>query len=82
MHDTPEHKAVVEAEIEIAYHQHHDVSAGYEDPHKAALEDNPGHTEQLSLSVSLWCFLLSSLEPPSQDLSSLASSSQHLYSFN
>jgi len=53
MHDTTEHKAEVEAEVERAHEQHKEVSLGYEDPHKAALEDNPEHAEKLSLSVIL-----------------------------
>ena len=58
MHDTPEHKAAVQAEIELAHKEHHDVSLGYEDPHKAALEDNPEHAEKLTLSVVLSALFL------------------------
>ncbi|KAI1611798.1 fungal trichothecene efflux pump [Exophiala viscosa] len=58
MHDTPEHKAQVEHEVELAHREHHDVSLGYQDPHKAALEDNPKHAEKLSLSVILSALFL------------------------
>jgi len=58
MHDTPEHKAAVKAEIEQAHIEHRDVSLGYEDPHKAALVDNPEHAEKLSLSVLLSALFL------------------------
>ncbi|KAK5241145.1 hypothetical protein LTR40_013378, partial [Exophiala xenobiotica] len=37
---------------------HRDVPTGYEDPHKAALEDNPEHAEKLSLSVILSALFL------------------------
>ena len=58
MQDTPEHKAAVSAEIEHARNEGHDVSLGYRDPHKAALEDNPEHAEKLSLSVILSALFL------------------------
>lgn len=59
MHDTAEHKAAVEAEIERAHHEPgHDVPLGYQDPHKAALEDSPEHAEKLSLSVILSALFL------------------------
>ncbi|KIX03119.1 uncharacterized protein Z518_06669 [Rhinocladiella mackenziei CBS 650.93] len=58
MRDTVEHKAAVESEIDVAHQEHHDLPAGYEDPHKAALEDNPEHVEKLSLSVILSALFL------------------------
>lgn len=58
MQDTPAHKAAVEAEVQLAHQEHRDVSVGYQDPHKAALEDNPEHVERLSLSVILSALFL------------------------
>lgn len=58
MHDTAEHKAEVEAEIERADEQNNNVPLGYQDPHKAALEDSPEHAEKLSLSVILSALFL------------------------
>ncbi|KEF61057.1 uncharacterized protein A1O9_02622 [Exophiala aquamarina CBS 119918] len=58
MHDTAEHKAVVEAEVEHAHEQPRGDSLGYQDPHKAALEDSPEHAEKLSLSVILSALFL------------------------
>ena len=50
MQDTPGNKATVDAEIELSHSEHRDVPTGYsEDPHKAALEDNPEHAEKLWL---------------------------------
>lgn len=58
MRDTSEHKAEVEAEIERAHEQNNTVPLGYQDPHKAALEDSPEHAEKLSLSVILSALFL------------------------
>ncbi|KAK5061528.1 hypothetical protein LTR84_008072 [Exophiala bonariae] len=59
MHDATEHKATVEAEIERAHHEPaNHVPLGYQDPHKAALEDSPEHVEKLSLSVILSALFL------------------------
>ncbi|KIW63291.1 hypothetical protein PV04_10149 [Phialophora macrospora] len=58
MDETVEHKAAMDQEIEIAHNEGKDVPAGYEDPHKAALEDNPEHAEKLSLSVILSALFL------------------------
>jgi hypothetical protein len=58
MNETVEHKAAMDHEIEVAHSEGKDVSAGYEDPHKAALEDNPEHAEKLSLSVILSALFL------------------------
>jgi MFS family permease len=58
MRDTPNHKEAVEAEIEIAHREHLVLPLGYEDPHKAALEDNPEHAEKLTLSVILSALFL------------------------
>ncbi|OQU98000.1 hypothetical protein CLAIMM_03842 [Cladophialophora immunda] len=59
MQETTEHKATMEAEIEVAHSEGHDLpTKGYEDPHKAALEDNPEHAERLSLSVILSALFL------------------------
>ncbi|KAL2430475.1 hypothetical protein ABEF95_008581 [Exophiala dermatitidis] len=58
MRDTPEHKAVVEHEIEVAHREHQEVPRGYEDPHKAALEDNPDRPEKLSATVFLSALFL------------------------
>ncbi|KAK6365118.1 hypothetical protein LTS17_011596 [Exophiala oligosperma] len=48
------------AEVAVAHNeqQQQELSAGYEDPHKAALEDNPEHAERLSLSVILSALFL------------------------
>ncbi|KIW52004.1 hypothetical protein PV05_10666 [Exophiala xenobiotica] len=58
MQDTPGNKAAVDAEVELSHPEHRDVPSGYEDPHKAALEDNPEHAEKLSLSVILSALFL------------------------
>lgn len=58
MKDTPEHKQHVEEELEIAHREHVHVPAGYEDPHRAALEDNPEHAEKLTLPVILSALFL------------------------
>lgn len=46
------------SDINVAAHDEQQLSAGYEDPHKAALEDNPEHAEKLSLSVVLSALFL------------------------
>jgi hypothetical protein len=53
MKDTPAHHQAVEHEIELAHLEHRELPLGYEDPHKAALEDNPEHAEKLTLAVIL-----------------------------
>jgi hypothetical protein len=53
MKDTPAHHQAVEHEIENAHLEHRELPLGYEDPHKAALEDNPEHAEKLTLAVIL-----------------------------
>ncbi|KAK5459896.1 hypothetical protein LTS15_004025 [Exophiala xenobiotica] len=59
MQDTLGNKAAAgDAEIELSHSEHRDVPTGYEDPHKAALEDNPEHAEKLSLSVILSALFL------------------------
>ncbi|KAK7883497.1 hypothetical protein LTR67_011167 [Exophiala xenobiotica] len=59
MQDIPGNKAAAgDAEIELSHSEHRDVPTGYEDPHKAALEDNPEHAEKLSLSVILSALFL------------------------
>ncbi|EXJ54150.1 hypothetical protein A1O7_09487 [Cladophialophora yegresii CBS 114405] len=58
MNDTAEHKAAMDHEIEVAHNEGKEVPAGYEDPHRAALEDNPEHAEKLSLSVVLSALFL------------------------
>jgi len=58
MNETPEHKAAIEAEIEVAHSERKEIAAGYEDPHKAALEDRPERAEKLSLSVALSALFL------------------------
>lgn len=58
MNETPEHKAAMDHEIEVAHKEGKEVAAGYEDPHKAALEDNPERVEKLSLSVILSALFL------------------------
>jgi hypothetical protein len=42
---------------EKADFEHHEF-AGYDDPHRAALEDNPEHAEKLTLSVILSALFL------------------------
>ncbi|KAE8447884.1 hypothetical protein EG329_010113 [Mollisiaceae sp. DMI_Dod_QoI] len=58
MKETEAHKHAVEAEINMAHMEHREVPLGYEDPHKAALEDNPEHAEKLTLSVILSALFL------------------------
>jgi MFS family permease len=58
MEETTRHKDAVEHEIEVAHNEGKELPAGYEDPHKAALEDNPEHAEKLSLSVALSALFL------------------------
>jgi MFS family permease len=59
MQDTSGNKAAADdAEIELSHSEHRDVPTGYEDPHKAALEDNPENAEKLSLSVILSALFL------------------------
>lgn len=58
MKDTPTHMHQVEEEVEIAHREHTVLPSGYEDPHKAALEDNPEHAEKLTLSVILSALFL------------------------
>jgi hypothetical protein len=58
VHETANHKAALEHEIEIAHKEGNTVTAGYEDPHKAALEDNPEHAEKLTISVILSAIFL------------------------
>lgn len=58
MEETTEHKAPVRNEIEHTRDKEQTVPLGYEDPHRAALEDNPEHAERLSLSVMLSALFL------------------------
>jgi MFS family permease len=58
MKDTEAHKHAIEAEIDMAHSEHREIPLGYEDPHKAALEDNPEHAEKLTLSVILSALFL------------------------
>ena len=58
MSEPAEHKRPGGAEIERAHRNEQDVPLGYEDAHKAALEDNPEHAEKLSLSVILSALFL------------------------
>lgn len=58
MQDTSEQKASMDAEVAVAHNEQQELSAGYEDPHKAALEDNPERAERLSLSVILSALFL------------------------
>lgn len=58
MHDTEEHKAQMDAEVAAAHHEHREVPLGYEDPHRAALEDNPENAEKLTLAVALSALFL------------------------
>ncbi|OCL13971.1 MFS general substrate transporter [Glonium stellatum] len=58
MKDTPAHSHDVETEVEFAHREHCQLPLGYEDPHKAALEDNPEHAEKLTLSVILSALFL------------------------
>ncbi|KAL5390632.1 hypothetical protein DPSP01_001707 [Paraphaeosphaeria sporulosa] len=52
--DTPRPES--KDELKTAHQEEFDVPAGYEDPHKAALEDNPEHAQKLT-----WPVLLSAL---------------------
>ncbi|KAF8847505.1 MFS general substrate transporter [Acephala macrosclerotiorum] len=58
MKDTEAHHHAIEHEIDLARTEHRDIPLGYEDPHKAALEDNPKHAEKLTLSVILSALFL------------------------
>lgn len=58
MKDTEAHKHAIEAEIDMAHSEHREIPLGYEDPHKAALQDNPEHAEKLTLSVLLSALFL------------------------
>ncbi len=58
MKETIRHHEAVEAEIEHAHQEHRELPLGYEDPHRAALEDNPEHAERLTLSVILSALFL------------------------
>jgi len=58
MKDTVAHQHVVDAEIENAHLEHRELPLGWEDPHKAALEDNPEHSEKLTLPVFLSALFL------------------------
>ncbi|ORY18627.1 fungal trichothecene efflux pump [Clohesyomyces aquaticus] len=53
-----DHPTNIEAEVELAHHDHVEIPLGYEDPHKAALEDNPQDPEKLTLSVVLSALFL------------------------
>ena len=37
----------------VQHHEHQDLPLGFDDPHRAALEDNPDKPEKLTLSVIL-----------------------------
>lgn len=43
---------------EVQHHEQSELPSGYEDPHKAALEDNPDTPEKLTLSVILSALFL------------------------
>lgn len=58
MEDTNSHKQAAETETDISHHGSHALPHSYDDPHKAALEDNPEHAEKLTLSVLLSAFFL------------------------
>lgn len=58
MQETKIHHAQVETELENSRRQHKSLPGGYEDPHAAALEDNPEHAEKLTLSVLLSALFL------------------------
>ena len=56
--DSPADHQAIEAEIEHAHLEHVQLPLGYEDPHRAALEDNPEHAEKLTVSVVLSALFL------------------------
>jgi hypothetical protein len=58
MKETPALHHDIEHEIEQAHLEHRELPLGYEDPHKAALEDNPEHAEKLTLAVILSALFL------------------------
>ncbi|PMD35946.1 putative major facilitator superfamily transporter [Hyaloscypha variabilis F] len=58
MKETPEAHREIEHEIEQAHLEHRELPLGYEDPHKAALEDNPEQAEKLTLAVILSAIFL------------------------
>ena len=57
MKDTLRHDHKVGTEIKAAHSEHHDF-LGYDDPHKAALEDNPENAEKLTLPIILSALFL------------------------
>jgi hypothetical protein len=58
MKETSELHAEIEHEIEQAHLEHRELPLGYEDPHKAALEDNPEEAERLTIAVILSAIFL------------------------
>ncbi|RFU35442.1 hypothetical protein B7463_g866, partial [Scytalidium lignicola] len=58
MNDSEEHKAEMDTEVAESHLEHREVPLGYEDPHRAALEDNPEHAEKLTLTVMLSALFL------------------------
>lgn len=58
MKETPELHQEIEHEMERAHLEHREIPLGYEDPHKAALEDNPEQAEKLTLAVVLSAIFL------------------------
>jgi MFS family permease len=57
MKDTPTSQLDVEVEPKTVHREHREF-LGYDDPHKAALEDNPEKAEKLTLSVTLSALFL------------------------
>ena len=47
-----------EGQIKEAVQAEHEEFLGYDDPHKAALEDNPEHAERLTWPVALAALFL------------------------
>jgi len=58
MKDTSAIHHELEDEMEQAHLEHRELPLGYEDPHKAALEDNPEQAEKLTWAVILSAIFL------------------------
>ncbi|OBT63436.1 hypothetical protein VE03_07134 [Pseudogymnoascus sp. 23342-1-I1] len=58
MKHTTDQNQAVEAKSDVSHLETIEYPAGYTDPHRAALDDNPEHAERLTLSVALSTFFL------------------------
>ncbi|KAF2258090.1 MFS general substrate transporter [Lojkania enalia] len=53
-----DHPKTTESGARATHHENVDLPLGYEDPHQAALEDNPDHIEKITASVILSALFL------------------------